>query len=154
MLKWFSSPRRALIVAHDLLVTAIAVVASCYIRFEVIGVEERLDTLYSFLPAFVLYAGVIYFLFHLYEAKWRFASLPDLMNIVRASSVLAVSLLVIDYFLVVAEYLRPILLRQDHDRALLDPADRAARADRASPTAISAIRARGIMRARWNPIRR
>jgi FlaA1/EpsC-like NDP-sugar epimerase len=39
-------------------------------------------------------------LFHLYEAKWRFASLPDLMNIVRASSVLAVSLLVIDYFLV------------------------------------------------------
>src|SRR5580700_548438 len=80
--------------------TALAVVASCYIRFEAVGVEERLDTLFSFLPAFVVYAGVIYFLFHLYEAKWRFASLPDLMNIVRASSVLAVSLLVIDYFLV------------------------------------------------------
>src|ERR1700727_2483116 len=100
MLKWFSSPRRALIIAHDLLMTALAVVASCYVRFEVVGVEERLDTLYSFLPAFVVYAGVIYFLFHLYQAKWRFASLPDLMNIVRASSVLAVSLLVIDYFLV------------------------------------------------------
>jgi FlaA1/EpsC-like NDP-sugar epimerase len=100
MLKWFSSPRRALIVAHDLLMTAVAVVASCYVRFEVVGVEERLDTLYSFLPAFVVYAGFIYFLFHLYQAKWRFASLPDLMNIVRASSVLAVSLLVIDYFLV------------------------------------------------------
>ena len=40
------------------------------------------------------------YLFHLYESKWRFASLPDLMNIVRASSVLAVSLLVVDYFLV------------------------------------------------------
>src|SRR5215471_21559297 len=100
MLSLFSSPRRALIVAHDLLMTAVAVVASCYIRFEAIGVEERLDTLYSFIPAFVVYAGVIYFLFHLYEAKWRFASLPDLMNIVRASSVLAVSLLIVDYFLV------------------------------------------------------
>ena len=65
MLKWFSSPRRALIIAHDLLMTALAVVASCYVRFEVVGVEERLDTLYSFLPAFVVYAGFIYFLFHL-----------------------------------------------------------------------------------------
>jgi O-antigen biosynthesis protein WbqV len=100
MLSLFSSPRRALIVAHDLLMTAVAVVASCYIRFEAIGIEERLDTLFAFLPAFVVYAGVIYFLFHLYEAKWRFASLPDLMNIVRASTVLAVSLLVVDYFLV------------------------------------------------------
>jgi len=64
MLSWFSSPRRALIVGHDLLMTAVAVVASCYIRFEAVGVEERLDTLFSFLPAFVVYAGVIYFLFH------------------------------------------------------------------------------------------
>jgi len=100
MLSFFSSPRRALIIAHDLLMTALAVVASCYIRFEAIGIEERLDTLYRFLPAFVVYAGFVYFLFHLYEAKWRFASLPDLMNIVRASTVLAVSLLIIDYFLV------------------------------------------------------
>ncbi len=100
MLSLFSSPRRALIVAHDLLMTAAAVVASCYVRFEAVGVEERLDTLFTFLPAFVVYAGVVYFLFHLYEAKWRFASLPDLMNIVRASTVLAVSLLIVDYFLV------------------------------------------------------
>ena len=100
MLLIFSSPRRALIVAHDLLMTALAVVASCYIRFEAIGIGERLDTLYVFLPPFVIYAGLVYFLFHLYEAKWRFASLPDLMNIVRASSVLAVSLLIVDYFLV------------------------------------------------------
>ena len=38
--------------------------------------------------------------FHLHEAKWRFTSLPDLYNIVRASTVLAVSLLVLDYILV------------------------------------------------------
>jgi hypothetical protein len=62
MLSLFNGPRRALIVAHDLLMTAVAVVASRYIRFEVVGVEERPDTLFSFLPAFVVYAGVIYFL--------------------------------------------------------------------------------------------
>ena len=38
--------------------------------------------------------------FQLYRSKWRFASLPDLFNIFRASSVLALALLVIDYVLV------------------------------------------------------
>ena len=80
--------------------TAAAIVASFYIRFEATGVAERLHTLLLFLPGFVVYAGLIYSLFHLYESKWRFASLPDLMNIVRAASVLAVSLLALDYVLV------------------------------------------------------
>jgi FlaA1/EpsC-like NDP-sugar epimerase len=94
------SPRIAFIIAHDLLVTAAAIVASFYIRFEAIGVTDRLHALYLFLPGFIVYAGIIYYLFHLYESKWRFASLPDLMNIVRAASVLAISLLVLDYVLV------------------------------------------------------
>ena len=100
MLSFFNNSRRALIVAHDLFMTAAAVVISFYIRFEEAGLMERRETLFTFLPAFVVYAGFIYFLFHLYELKWRFASLPDLMNIVRAATVLAVSLLVVDYFLV------------------------------------------------------
>jgi len=94
------SPRIALVIAHDLVMTAAAVVASFYMRFEAVGVVERLHPLAMFLPAFVIYAGIIYFLFHLYESKWRFASLPDLMNIVRSATVLAVSLLVLDYVLV------------------------------------------------------
>ena len=44
--------------------------------------------------------GFIYFLFGLHGAKWRFTSLPDLRNIVRAATVLAISLLVLDYVLV------------------------------------------------------
>src|SRR6201992_448571 len=94
------SARRALIVAHDLIMTAAAIVASFYIRFEDVGLAQRLEPLLYFLAGFVVYAGIIYYLFHLYEAKWRFASLPDLMNILRASTVLAVSLLVLDYVLV------------------------------------------------------
>jgi FlaA1/EpsC-like NDP-sugar epimerase len=96
----FTSPRRTLVIAHDLIATAAAVVASFYIRFEAVGLMERREALFVFLPGFVVYAGIVYFLFHLYESKWRFASLPDLMNILRASSVLAVSLLALDYVLV------------------------------------------------------
>jgi FlaA1/EpsC-like NDP-sugar epimerase len=100
MLGLHFSPRRVLIIAHDLVMTAAAVVASFYIRFEAAGLFERREALFTFLPGFVVYAGFVYFLFHLYEAKWRFASLPDLMNIFRAATVLAVSLLVLDYVLV------------------------------------------------------
>jgi O-antigen biosynthesis protein WbqV len=92
--------RQYLIVAHDLLATAAAILASFYIRFEGPGLVERMDGLLAIVPAFVLYAGVVYVFFGLYKAKWRFASLPDFHNIFRASSALALSLLVLDYILV------------------------------------------------------
>jgi FlaA1/EpsC-like NDP-sugar epimerase len=80
--------------------TAGAVVASFYIRFEAGGLWERREALIAFLPGFVCYAAIVYYLFHLYKSKWRFASLPDLMNIFRAATVLAVSVLALDYVLV------------------------------------------------------
>ncbi|MFL6932787.1 MAG: SDR family NAD(P)-dependent oxidoreductase [Xanthobacteraceae bacterium] len=92
--------RKALIIVHDLLATVAAILASFYIRFEDSGLGARLEALLAVLPGFVAYAGVIYFVFRLYEGKWRFASLPDLFNIFRAVSVLALSLLVLDYVLV------------------------------------------------------
>src|SRR5207253_2163549 len=77
-----------------------AIVPSFFIRFEDTGLAERFDGLLRFLPGFVIYAGLIYFLFGLHASKWRFTSLPDLYNIMRAATVLAVSLLVLDYILV------------------------------------------------------
>ena len=96
------SPRRVLIVVHDLVVTALAMLATLYVRFadgQNGGLEERYAWLVVILPCYVAYAGVVYWYFHLYMAKWRFASLPDLRNILRAVSVLAISLLVLDYVL-------------------------------------------------------
>jgi FlaA1/EpsC-like NDP-sugar epimerase len=94
------TPRMGLILAHDLIATAVAVVASFYIRFEDAGLAARRPVLIIMLPVFVLYASAVYAFFGLFKSKWRFTSLPDLMNIVRAATVLAVSLLVVDYVLV------------------------------------------------------
>jgi O-antigen biosynthesis protein WbqV len=92
--------RKALIIIHDLVATVAAILASFYIRFEDAGLSARLDALVRVLPGFIVYAGIVYFIFRLYESKWRFASLPDLRNIFRAVTVLAVSLLALDYVLV------------------------------------------------------
>ncbi|HEX4411530.1 MAG TPA: nucleoside-diphosphate sugar epimerase/dehydratase [Xanthobacteraceae bacterium] len=101
MKAFFRNPRRVLIVVHDLTVTALAIVATLYIRFENFSdaLNIRFHWLAVFLPCYVVYAGIVYWYFHLYLAKWRFASLPDLRNIFRAVTVLAVSLLVLDYVL-------------------------------------------------------
>src|SRR6266849_2963934 len=93
------TPRMWLILAHDLMVTAAAIVASFFIRFEEAGLIDRWRLLVIVVPAFVLYSGLVYGFFDLYKSKWRFTSLPDLYNIVRSSTVLAVTLLVLDYVL-------------------------------------------------------
>ncbi len=93
------TPRMWLILAHDLVVTAAAVLASFFIRFEEAGIIERWQLLATLLPPFVLFAGVVYVVSGLYKSKWRFTSLPDLFNIVRATTVLAGTLLAIDYVL-------------------------------------------------------
>src|SRR5262245_41654286 len=92
--------RQTLVIVHDIAATAAAIVASFWLRFEAQGLEQRLDALLLFLPGFLIYAAGVYQLFQLYKGKWRFASLPDLSNIFRATSVLAISLLVLDYILV------------------------------------------------------
>lgn len=92
--------RKALVVTHDLLMTAAALLAAFYIRFQDAGLAERADWLWVLVPGVTLYAGVVYSLFHLDGAKWRFASLPDLFNIFRSASVIALTLLVLDYVMV------------------------------------------------------
>src|SRR5215218_2284156 len=92
--------KKILIVVHDLVATAVAVAATFVVRFDGPLLEERLAYLPLFLPPFVAFAGLVYWYFQLYRSKWRFASLPDLFNIFRASAVLALTLLIADYILV------------------------------------------------------
>ncbi len=92
--------KKSLIIAHDLLMTALAVVLTFAVRFDGWLLAERLQQLPYFLPPFIVLAGLVYWFFQLYRSKWRFASLPDLFNIFRASTVLAMALLVADYILV------------------------------------------------------
>ncbi len=99
MMDFLRNPRRVGIVLFDLVFTAFALVATFYVRFENGGFSERLHWLLVYLPLYLAYAGAVYWIFQLYRGKWRFASLPDLWNILRAVTVLAVSLLVLDYIL-------------------------------------------------------
>ena len=93
------TPRVTLILIHDLVAAAAAVVAAFYLRFEAQGLAERWNLLLLLLPGFVLYAAVVYAIFGLFKNKWRFTSLPDVMGIVKVATVLALTLLAVDYVL-------------------------------------------------------
>ncbi|MDJ1158806.1 SDR family NAD(P)-dependent oxidoreductase [Chelatococcus sp. SYSU_G07232] len=91
--------KKTLVVVHDLVATAAAVLLAFLVRFDQPGLAIRFDVLTAVLPLFVAYAGIVYRFCGLYRSRWRFASLPDLSNIVRAATVLALTLLVVDYVL-------------------------------------------------------
>ena len=94
------TPRQILIVLHDLVATVAAIVLTFAVRFDDERFFAKLPNLEKFLPPYLIYAALVYFIFGLHRNKWRFTSIPDLYNIVRATTVLSVSLLALDYVLV------------------------------------------------------
>lgn len=79
----FLHPRMAVVI-HDLLVTAIAWWLAKQLRYELRPEEIVGFQLFEF-PIVLLVQGLIFRWTGLYRSVWRFASLPDLWNIVRAA---------------------------------------------------------------------
>ncbi|MBR1153675.1 SDR family NAD(P)-dependent oxidoreductase [Bradyrhizobium sp. JYMT SZCCT0428] len=92
--------RNFLIAAHDALATAVALLVSFYLRFEGEAFFDRLPLLLRILPFFIVLSVVVCYVFNLTTTKWRFISLPDALNILRAATVLTLALLVLDYIFV------------------------------------------------------
>ncbi|MCA6111420.1 polysaccharide biosynthesis protein [Bradyrhizobium cenepequi] len=89
--------RNFLIVMHDALATAFALLAAFYLRFEGDLLTDRLPLLLRILPWFVVFSVIVCYASNLTTSKWRFISLPDALNILRASAVLTLALVVLDY---------------------------------------------------------
>src|SRR5690348_18185933 len=79
----FIHPRVAVVV-HDLLMAALAWWIAKWLRYTL-----RPDEVFGFqlleFPIVLLVQGLIFRWTGLYKSVWRFASLPDLVNIVRAA---------------------------------------------------------------------
>ncbi|MGD0722712.1 MAG: SDR family NAD(P)-dependent oxidoreductase [Roseiarcus sp.] len=92
----FVHAKSVTVMAHDIVTTPLAIVLTLYLRYPA-NAPIQVGALEWIVPLFTLYSGCAYRYFRLYESKWRFASLPDLFNIFRVSSLLAISLLALDF---------------------------------------------------------
>src|SRR5262249_58410071 len=93
------TPRMWLILVHDLVVTAVAVLASFFIRFEEGGIIQRWQLLATLLPPFVVFAGVVYLVSGLYKSKWRVYPRPVPFSIIRPPPVFAGNPFPLHFFL-------------------------------------------------------
>lgn len=92
--------RNLLIATHDALATGAALFASFYLRFEGDMFYDRVPLLLRILPYFVALSIVVCYASNLTTTKWRFISLPDALNILRAATILTLALVVLDYVFV------------------------------------------------------
>jgi len=85
--------------AHDLIMIPIAWLLSYWIRYNIGEFPEHLlERAVHLLPLVLLIQGSAFVYFGLYRGVWRFASLPDLMRIVRAV-IFSTALLAVAIFL-------------------------------------------------------
>lgn len=99
LLRLAPASRRSLVIVHDIVMTGIAIAAAYWLRFggdfvAFLAGSRSLAAIGLLIAAAVL----VYKMFGLYRGNWRFASIPDLIAIVKAASVLALLLAVLDYF--------------------------------------------------------
>jgi FlaA1/EpsC-like NDP-sugar epimerase len=80
------SSRAAFAFLHDVAMAALSFVVALFLRLGdgALSIHPRLTLLYG--AAFTAIAAIVFLLTGLYRGIWRYASLPDLFNIVRAAT--------------------------------------------------------------------
>ena len=81
--------RAAIVYLHDLTMTAAAVVLALYLRVSGDVLGDYGGVLALFVPVAMAIGAVVYRLFGLYRGIWRYASAPDMVQLVKAVTALA-----------------------------------------------------------------
>ncbi|MDQ2106240.1 polysaccharide biosynthesis protein [Azospirillum isscasi] len=93
------SPRASLVYLHDLTMTAASLVVALYLRVGEQAFEEYRDPLLTGLPILVLIGAVVFRLSGLYRGIWRYASVPDLAQLLRAVTMVVLCFLAVMFLL-------------------------------------------------------
>lgn len=84
MKKLITNPKTILAIAHDILASIVAWIASFMLRFNFDIPADFIRDMLMVLPWVVILQSAVFIFFGLYHGVWRFASLPDLKRILKA----------------------------------------------------------------------
>lgn len=99
MRKRLFTPRGVLVYLHDLAMTAVAFVLALYLRVGDDAFGQFRDPLLVGLPIMVAISAVVFRVFGLYKGIWRYASIPDLLQLIRAVTVSVLTLVLVMFLL-------------------------------------------------------
>ncbi len=91
--------KKTQVIIHDLLMSVLAWQFSWWARFNFAFPFENWEKSFLLMPLIVLIQMVVFRRFRLYRGIWRFASIPDLWNIFRASVFGALSITLVCFIL-------------------------------------------------------
>jgi FlaA1/EpsC-like NDP-sugar epimerase len=91
-----------LVLGMDIFLLVFSMVAAYSIRFEFAISAESLQLLQRTLPAAVIIKIPVFFRFDLYRGMWRYTSIPDLLNVIKAAGLS--SLILISFILFMYEF--------------------------------------------------
>ena len=89
--------RQSIIIAHDIVMTVIALLVSFFLRWGEVEFVARLDRIAMVCALTVPLAALAYWFVGLHRLPWRFVSMPDLTRIAVAVTVPAVFLALVDF---------------------------------------------------------
>jgi FlaA1/EpsC-like NDP-sugar epimerase len=97
MTPWFDRLRsRTAAFAHDLLMVPVAWLLAFWTRFNLERIPAiYLETAWQTLPLVLALSAALYWIFGLYRGVWRFASLPDLLRILKAVAATTLAVVVV-----------------------------------------------------------
>ncbi len=87
-----------IVIIADVVLICVGIVGAYLIRFEFNFSEPYLTTLYHFLPWVVVVKLLCFNIFSLYRGMWRYTSIADMLNIIKAASVASLVLITIVLF--------------------------------------------------------
>ena len=91
--------KRIVVLCGDIFLAALSYTLAFLIRFEMGIPPPYLSTMWNTLPWIVILRSVTFWYFGLYRGLWRFASIEDLLSIVKATSASSVFILLYFYLI-------------------------------------------------------
>ena len=109
MMKWFIENRteiakRIVIFSHDIVMAGISVPIALYLRLGE-NYWSASDFVYSHMAVFAVIAAIVFYMTGLYRGVWRYASVPDLVQVAKAVSISIVIAVLILFFVLRLDYL-------------------------------------------------
>jgi len=91
--------RFPLLIIFQLGLLALSYIGSYYLRFEGLIPRAEYRTMIKTLPIVLSVQGLLFLYHNFFQGLWRYVSFPDLKNILRATSLSLVVLIILDFFL-------------------------------------------------------
>jgi len=84
---FFKYPRRLLILGNDIICTILSLLLAYFLRFNFSVPEEYLPQIFISVPLLVFFRASSFFLFGLYSGVFRYASIDDLLRVIKSVTV-------------------------------------------------------------------